>query len=158
MEKKRSVGLSVISAMGALAAFVGIIGMPLRFSAFSEIINTFYACGHWRSYISINDILQVLLIATIFILPHIIYAISSITIFFLKRWARKIIFFIAPISTLSTFLIAIATSITPAPTSGSMHLVSKLYTVAYLGVLYAIISNIIIIFYLTRPKVKEQFR
>ncbi|MFC1808470.1 hypothetical protein ACFL0T_08935 [Candidatus Omnitrophota bacterium] len=134
MEKKRSIGVTVLSFYLLLCA------IPALFAAFIGGISGSHAQGVVE--VALDRIMRIL-----FISSPVLFVMAGIGLSKLKNWARLMTMFLSPIlSFIAIGMSGIFLDVIMPP-----KIVSLMIPVG------TVIMSIGIIFYLTRPNVKQQF-
>lgn len=136
MEKKKSVGVTILATCilfsiipGLIAAFIGAISDP----------------GHPKNvfWVALDVIMRIL-----FISSPVMFLVTGIGLLRLKNWARLTTIFYSPV--LSYIVVGFA------PMHFIKYIPSNIWPIIFSVGL--IMSILFILFFLTRPKVKEQFK
>ena len=147
MEKKRSVGVIIgVILLGLVLLLIGITGSRISYSFFLLISRN-----------PPSSILRTDIIGNAIILPilSIFLIVCGIGLLALKNWARKL-------SLLILLILLVDVSIMPLLNAISVGCSSDKLGMLLRGIIstffYYLFLYILIAFFLTRPKVKEQFR
>jgi len=135
MEKKRSKGITILGICLLLCA------VPALFAALIGMVSQSYAKG-------VTEVVIDIIMRILFISSPLTFISAGVGMLNLKNWARIMVMFIFPIPSF------IAISI-----SGSfLNVIMPPDIVSLMTLLGTAVMSLAIIFYLTRPKVKEQFK
>jgi len=146
MEKKGLVG---IIAIAVLNIFISLFQIWTNLRILIEV-----TLGDGLPYMTLAPIIR--LGSVLLMLAWVIYCIVSILLFWRVRFADRIIIFLALFILADSLIIMTISSLFQSLIL--LFLIEENYYSYAIGIIIGIILSIVNMLYLTRPKVKEQFR
>lgn len=151
MEKERSIGITVCSVS---AIVLGVLHIALFFF-------TLYLAHKKHSILDATPVFQLSLKNILWLLLPLLYIVSGSFLLLLKRWVRLFMLTLTGI-----YLVDILITLTPDSVASIKTLIRYRSSIFECGpILIPLLVNILIVllllaifYYLTRPKVKEQFK